>query len=154
MTAVESDADLYRMHSGELLRYATVLVGRDDAQDVVANAFARSLASRAWPAVANRRAYLFAAVTNEARNHARGAARRRNREARQPMARPLELDTPRPDVRAAIETLSVRQRAVVYLAYWEDMTDQMAAEHLGISPGAVRRHLGRARERLRELLDE
>ncbi|HDH25070.1 MAG TPA: hypothetical protein ENH00_02605, partial [Actinobacteria bacterium] len=59
-----------------------------------------------------------------------------------------------PDVVAAIGGLSVRQRSVVYLAYWEDMTDQMIAEYLGIGSGSVRRHLGRARSKLREVLDE
>jgi len=30
-------------------------------------------------------------------------------------------------------------RAVVNLTYWEDMTDKMAAEHIEISAGSVRR---------------
>jgi RNA polymerase sigma-70 factor (ECF subfamily) len=60
----------------------------------------------------------------------------------------------RPDVQRAVEKLSVRQRAVVYLTYWEDMTNQMAANYLGISAGSVRRHLARAKTHLRrELYD-
>jgi DNA-directed RNA polymerase specialized sigma24 family protein len=42
----------------------------------------------------------------------------------------------------------------VYLTYWEDMTDQMAADHLGISAGSVRRHLARARDHLRKVLHD
>lgn len=36
-----SDGDVYRLHAHELVRFATVLVGPDDAPDVVANAFVR-----------------------------------------------------------------------------------------------------------------
>ena len=36
--AAESDAALYRKHAAELTRYATMLVGPDDAADVVATA--------------------------------------------------------------------------------------------------------------------
>jgi DNA-directed RNA polymerase specialized sigma24 family protein len=42
----------------------------------------------------------------------------------------------------------------VYLTYWEDMTNQMAADYLGISAGSVRRHLARAKTHLwREIHD-
>ncbi len=80
--------------------------------------------------------------------------RRRDREASvapDPVVHPPEVH---PEVRTAVERLSVRQRAVVILAYWEDLTDQMIAEYLGISAGSVRRHLARARSRLRRVLDE
>lgn len=149
-----SDADIYRRHANELTRYATVLVGPDDAQDVVSAAFARCMTSKHWADVADRRAYLFRAVSNEAKNLRRAAARRRKRESAAPREAAVEIGTPRPDVRAAIEELSVRQRAVVYLTYWQDMTDAMVADHLGIGAGSVRRHLARARTKLREALDE
>jgi RNA polymerase sigma factor (sigma-70 family) len=48
--------------------------------------------------------------------------------------------------------LSLRQRAVVVLAYWADLTPDDIADRLGISEGAVRRHLARARARLRAVL--
>jgi RNA polymerase sigma-70 factor (ECF subfamily) len=142
----------YRRHADELVRYATVLVGPDDAQDVVAAALMRVFGRRR--PVDAVRAYLYRAVSNEAKNWKRSAARRGVREATQFQPEAAVQPLPRPDVRAAIEDLSVRQRAVVYLTYWEDMTDTMVAEHLGISPGSVRRHLGRARDKLREVLDE
>jgi len=149
-----SDGEVYRRHARDLVRFATVLVGPHDAQDVVANAFVRCLSSNGWQQVTDPRAYLFRVVANEARNLKRSAARRRVREASVGGDPVVEIPSPRPDVAAAIEGLSVRQRSVVYLAYWEDMTDQMIAEHLGIGSGSVRRHLGRARSKLREVLDE
>ncbi len=153
-TGNPSDAEVYRLHSHDLTRFATVLVGPSDAQDVVSNAFVRCLSSAGWRDVRDRRAYLYTAVANEAKNLKRSAARRRTREEAAPTDPHVDPPSPRPDVIEAIEGLSVRQRAVVYLAYWEDMTDQMIANHLGIGAGSVRRHLARARSKLREVLDE
>jgi RNA polymerase sigma-70 factor (ECF subfamily) len=104
--------------------------------------------------VTNHRSYLHQAVANEARNLYRSDTRRRQREARVGSAQVVQLPEIYPEVRAAVQQLSLRQRAVVFLAYWEDMTDQMIADHLGISSGSVRRHLGRARRHLRRALDE
>jgi RNA polymerase sigma-70 factor (ECF subfamily) len=48
----------------------------------------------------------------------------------------------------------VQQRASVVLTYWEDLSPADVAIRLGISEGSVKRHLARARARLKELLDE
>jgi DNA-directed RNA polymerase specialized sigma24 family protein len=40
----------------------------------------------------------------------------------------------------------------VYLTYWEDLDPSRISELLGISDGAVRRHLARARRHLRKTL--
>ena len=146
-----STADVYAEHASALVRFATVLVGRDDAQDVVSAAVLRVL-DMDWALVANRRAYLFKAVANEAKNLQRTEFRRRRRESSVLTDTVAHVPDVYPEVRAAVEQLSERQRAVVYLAYWEDMTDQMIGDHLGISAGSVRRHLGRARHHLRRVL--
>ena len=52
----------------------------------------------------------------------------------------------------AVLSLPVRQRAVLYLAYWEDMGPTAIGHMLGISDGAVRRHLARARSSMRRSL--
>lgn len=146
--------DAYRRFSSDLVRFASVLVGSDAAADVVSSAVLRLL-DAGDKSVRNHRAYLFQVVANEARNWKRGEARRRVREEKSSrgtdMSYPAE---PYPEVRRAVEGLSVRQRAVVYLTYWEDLTDQRVADHLGISAGSVRRHLARARKKLRGVLDE
>jgi DNA-directed RNA polymerase specialized sigma24 family protein len=97
------DAELYERVAPELLRFATALVGRVDAPDVVSGAVVKALG--------------------------------------------------RPEVRQAVARLSMRQRAVVVLTYWADLAPPAVAERLGISEGSVRRHLARARARLREVLD-
>lgn len=150
------DAELYELVAPELIRFATALVGRVDAPDVLSGAMVKALATPGWPVVANRRAYLYRAVYNEARTWLRRAGQRRILEARAARAAAVdrwELPSLRPDVRAAVAGLSLRQRAVIVLTYWADLDPSSVAEWLGISEGSVRRHLARARARLREVLD-
>lgn len=154
--AVEEDTTLrveqtYRRHRQDLVRFAAVLVGPDDAQDVVSAAMLRLL-DRPPTEVKKPRAYLYQAVTNRARNHQRGETRLRYREQRTAPREPMPPLESYPEVREAIERLSVRQRAVVYLAYWEDLAEDVIAEHLGIGTGSVRTHLARARRHLRRAL--
>lgn len=149
------DAALYERVAPELIRFATALVGRVDAPDVLSGAIVKALATPAWPAVTDRRAYLYRSVYNEAQTWLRRAGRRPVLEARAARATPdrWELPALRPDVRDAVAALSVRQRAVIVLTYWADLDPRSIAERLGISEGSVRRHLARARARLREVLD-
>jgi RNA polymerase sigma-70 factor (ECF subfamily) len=147
------DAELYERLSPELIRFATALVGRVNAPDVLSGAVVKALATPGWPAVVNRRAYLYRAVFNEAQTWLRRAGRRPVLEAQAATMDRWELPTLRPDVREAVAGLSVRQRAVVVLTYWADLDPRAVAERLGISEGSVRRHLARARARLREVLD-
>ena len=149
-----SDAEVYADHAVALVRFATVLVGPVHAQDVVSSAVLRSLGSPGWGQVQNHRGYLHQAVANEARNLFRNNGRRRNGEVKVSGEALVHLPEFRPDVHQAVEELSVRQKAVVYLTYWEDMTNQMTADYLGISAGSVRRHLARARTHLRRELND
>jgi RNA polymerase sigma-70 factor (sigma-E family) len=55
----------------------------------------------------------------------------------------------REDVQAALATLSPRQRAVVVLRYYEDLTEAEAAQVLGCSMGTVKAHHARALAALR-----
>ena len=149
-----SDEELYRKYSDDLVKFATGLVGPADAGDVVADAVARVLASAKWPEVRDRRAYLFGSVLNEARMHHRSTMRRRAREARVAQREGLSDPEVRPEVLEAVGGLSLRQRAVVVLTYWQDLHERETAELLGISVGTVRRHLARAHERLRGVIND
>ena len=147
--------DLYRANAVELTRFATMLVGTEHAEDVVAEAMARVLATAVPEAPSNPRAYMYQAVLNQSRRTLRSDAARRRRERsytgfrRDPT--PVEPDR---DVVAAVAALSNRQRAVVFFAYWQDLQPASIAIVLGISEGSVRRHLARARARLRRTLDD
>jgi RNA polymerase sigma factor (sigma-70 family) len=57
-----------------------------------------------------------------------------------------------PEVRAEVRRLSVQQRAVVFLFFWEDMSEQTIAELLNVSIGTVHKNLSRAKARLRKAL--
>jgi RNA polymerase sigma factor (sigma-70 family) len=150
---VGTDAFEYERLAPELLRFAAGLVGRDDAVDVLSNAFVKVMASPTWSTVANRRAYLYRSVYHEALTWRRRADRRPEIERAAAMPPHSELPDYDPAVRAAVDQLSVQQRAVVLLTYWADLAPAQVAEQLGVSEGAVRRHLARARARLRKVLD-
>ena len=154
MTASDrSNAEVYREHAAELVRYATVLVGPADAADVVADAVLGAFGSRVWPTVTNRRAYLYRAVYHRALDLRRGAARRHRREAVTASSDSVVGAEPSLDAQRALAHLPAQQRAVVFLTYWADLTPAQAAELLDVSEGTVRKQLARARTTLRRVLD-
>jgi RNA polymerase sigma-70 factor (sigma-E family) len=63
---------------------------------------------------------------------------------------PADLVGERAALLAALRQLPPRQRAVVVLRYWGDLTDAQIAVTLGCSPGTVRSQLSRALAKLRE----
>jgi RNA polymerase sigma-70 factor (ECF subfamily) len=91
------------------------------------------------------------------------AVSRRRRLVREAQAM-LRLGRPEPElppappehdeVWAAVATLPRQQRAAVALHYLEDLSIDEIAEVLDLSPSTVRVHLHRARQALRDRLDE
>lgn len=152
MSGIDDEADeaerLWREHAGELTRYATLLVGAADAPDIVSIAFLKVMRNNTAPR--NMRGYLLRAVTNVAHDQRRSRQRRWARDLHAVRAHSTDTEDGDIDIRRAVAQLSVRQRAVVYLTYWEDLTAPQAAEVLGITADSVRRHLSRARDRLRK----
>lgn len=144
--------ELYAKHAEAMTRFATGLVGPSDAADIVSDAVLRCLGSDRWLEVRDPRPYLYRAVLNQARQSHRGALRRAARDAR--IAPPATVEPPevRPEILEAVARLSLRQRAVIVLTYWEDLDPAQVASRLQIGEGSVRRHLARARARLREEL--
>ncbi|MCB1001766.1 MAG: sigma-70 family RNA polymerase sigma factor [Acidimicrobiales bacterium] len=143
--------DAWREHGDSLMRLATVLVGADDAHDVVTNAFVR-VCGRPGGLVLDVRRYLYRAVANEARNHWRLTQRRRRRDLYAISSAAITEDELELDLLRQVAALSSRQRLVIYLAYWEDLTESAIAELLGLSTGTVHRTLERARAQLRKAL--
>lgn len=149
-----NDEEIYGKYADDLVRFAMGLVGRSDAQDVVSAAVLRSISSKSWPEVNDHRGYLYRAVLNQARNEHRDRQRRWTKELKAAVDDRSHTPEYRPDVLAAVKRLSLRQRAVVVLCYWEDLPPYEIAECLDISEGSVRRHLARARAKLRGMLHE
>jgi RNA polymerase sigma-70 factor (ECF subfamily) len=54
----------------------------------------------------------------------------------------------------AVDTLPTRQREVLYLVFYQDLSIAAAAEVMGVSVGSARTHYERGKARLRELLEK
>ena len=116
-------AEVFERYGIELTRFATSLVGPAEAQDVVSEALLRTLWSNNWKDVRNQRAYLYRSIVSQARMNQRSTSRRRERERRAllvPVVGAHEVDV---DVWKALGHLTVDERAVIFLTYWEDLTD-------------------------------
>jgi RNA polymerase sigma-70 factor (ECF subfamily) len=135
-----------------LIRFATLLVGPNDAADAVSAAFLNVVRRADLDRVDNLRAYLYRSVSNAAADQSRNSLRRQRREVSAASPQPPEVIADRTDLRGAVARLSVRQRTVVYFTYWEDMSEADIAAALDVSQGAIRRHLARARQHLRKAL--
>jgi RNA polymerase sigma-70 factor (sigma-E family) len=59
----------------------------------------------------------------------------------------------RSEMVAALRTLPLRQREVLVLRYYGDLSETQIAQAMGISPGAVKSHTARATSSLRSLLE-
>ena len=148
-----TDEDFYRKYADGLIRMASALVGPNNAEDVFSSAVLRVLHSRTWRRLDDdeRQAYLCRSVVNEAKRWGRQAGRRQQRESIYSAQRLVSETTTEPaEIWAAVAKLSVRQRAVVFLTYYEDRDTASVASWLGISPGSVYQYLNRARRALKE----
>jgi RNA polymerase sigma-70 factor (sigma-E family) len=139
-----------------LLRTAFLLTGHHhDAEDLVQATLVKVVG--AWRRIADRPdAYVRRTMVNE---HVSRWRRHRGREVvveRTPELahRPETDDTL--SLQAALGALAPRQRAVVVLRYFEDLTERETAEVLGVSVGTVKSQARDALARLRSsgLVDE
>ncbi|MGB3737172.1 MAG: RNA polymerase sigma factor [Ilumatobacter sp.] len=157
MTAPLEEA--YRLHADELVRYATALVGPDDAHDVVLDTMVKVFDARgdeiASDADQHLRAYLYKAVYTGSLDLRRSRARRQRRDTAYVRGEPRSMISSDAsiDARRALDRLSDQQRTVAFLTYWCDHSAAEIATILEVSEGTVRKQLARARARLRKVLD-
>lgn len=150
-----SNESVYEAHAAELVRFATGLVGVDDAPDVVVDAFLRVTRSPVWTEARDRRVIWLRAVVYESRSMVRSSVRRRERERRvavPAMAESGDREGNDREIADALDQLPVQQRVVMVLTYWMDLTPAAIAELLEVSEGSVRKQLARARARMKEAL--
>ena len=138
------------------MRFAASLAGADDADDVVSDALVRTLRRGPLASLDNPRAYLMQAVLNSARDRERRLTRERAAVARHAGMRAAVpvVSIESPELTETVMRLPVRQRAAVFLVYFEDMAPSDAANMLGVRPGTLRRYLLLARRKLRGWLGE
>lgn len=101
--------------------------------------------------------WLLGVALNHLRNHRRRLARDRGLLERLPAPEPLPgPSTPVVswrEIRVALERLSSVDRELVMLVAWDGLSPSQAADVLGLTPGASRTRLHRARSKLAEILD-
>lgn len=144
--------EVWREHGRDLLRFAALLVGSHDADDIAVDAFLGAVGRSTAPEVRNQRTYLLGAVANHATSHRRSRERRWRRDLAGVGPSSSNPADDFADVRSAVARLSVAQRSVVYFAFWEDLPERAIAELLDLSPGTVHRTLHRAKILLRKAL--
>lgn len=162
----EVDAALEWLHAEHYLRLVrlSVLLLRDvgRAEDIVQDsfvAFYEHLRRHGPDSLSNAPAYLRATVVNRSRS----ALRHRGVVSRHPAEVPPDAPGADHDVlhgvrrRAVIDALAElprRQREVLALRYYLDLSERDIAETLGISPGAVKSHASRGAAALRTHLSD
>ncbi len=133
---------------------------REEAKDVLQMTYEKILDGRArFDGRASLRTFVYAVIRRTA------ADRRRRRFLRALRLRLFPEPIPAPDpahvaeaseraarVRAALSRLSGRQREVLDLVFYHDLTVEEAARVMGVSPGSARRHYDRGKRRLEEIL--
>jgi RNA polymerase sigma-70 factor (sigma-E family) len=138
-----------------LLRTAYLLTGNHaDAEDLVQAALVRTVPH--WRRIADRpEPYVRQVLVRESVSRWR---RRRWRETATDA--PPDLAAPAPDLdrrlalQQALGSLAPRQRAVVVLRYYEDLTEAQTAAVLGIAVGTVKSQARDGLARLRALLPD
>jgi len=150
---------IYLAEAPTVLLFARHRVGRDLAEDVVAETFAV-----AWRKIddvpASPRPWLLAVARKVSANHAR-AARRHDYVS---LDDALAKSDPRTDIEdqvadreqllSAVRQLHPRDRETVLLATWYGLSQKEAAQAMGCSSAAFAVRLHRARRRLRQILTE
>jgi RNA polymerase sigma-70 factor (sigma-E family) len=159
-SADDAVTNLYAVHYRSLVRLAAFLLrSTGEAEEIVQDAFVAM--HRSWWRLRDpERAlpYLRRAVVNRSRS----ALRHRSVEARHaPLPMPdaasaeyhalagLESD----DLVTALRGLPQRQREVIVLRYYADLSEADIAEAMGISRGAVKSHASRGMSALRTHLE-
>jgi RNA polymerase sigma-70 factor (sigma-E family) len=158
MDVLGSDFDQFvRDSSPGLLRMAYLLTGdRGHAEDVVQTALLQ--VARKWRRIRGEPApYTRRAVVNLAKNHWRDRFRRPHESTAtvEPCYAPPEADVLLQQVLLpAVMDLPVRQRAVLVLRYFQDLSVEQTADALGCSIGTVKSQTHHALGKLREALGD
>lgn len=149
---------LYDEQYARLVRLGVLLLGdQGRAEDVVQDAFVA--VHRRWERLdgADLPAYLRRSVVNGARSSLRHLAVVRRHPEQPPLPAPGADDpalarSERSAVLDALARLPRRQREVLALRYYLDLSEKEIADTLRISPGAVKTHASRGAAALRSAL--
>ena len=158
--------ELFHRHHGRVFRHALrLVVVAAEADEVMASAFFELWRRRADVRLVDGSVlpWLLVTATQLSRNRIRGAVRYQRLLARLPReeavdaarsaTESLERQELRREIGAALRRMSATDAALVTLTVLDGLTTAEAGAAVGVSPGAARMRLSRARGRLRTLLE-
>ena len=142
-----------RRYSDMVYRLAFARTGnRSDAEDLYQEVFLRYLTKApAFTSEDHRKAWLLRVAVNCANRFHTAPWRKRT----EPLSEALSVPAPEgEDLWEELRRLPERDRTVLHLYYYEDMTTEEIAQMLDRNPATVRSQLLRARAKLKKLLVE
>ena len=166
LTPDELEVRLAGLHE-ESFGWALSCCGWDqaDAEDVLQTTYLRVVSGRArFGGRSAFRTWLFGVIRQVAREHHRRLRAHRERAERVRLESAGEIDSAPPSddpveraeerriLLAALDELPPRQREVLHLVFYHDLTIAEAAGVMDVSLGAARVHYERGKKRLRSLL--
>lgn len=149
----DSPEAVIRRYSDMVYRLAFARTGnRSDAEDLYQEVFLRYLTrAPAFTSEDHRKAWLLRVAVNCANRFHAAPWRKRT----EPLSEALSVPAPEgEDLWEELRRLPERDRTVLHLYYYEDMTTEEIAKLLGRNPATVRSQLLRARAKLKKLLVE
>lgn len=149
----DSPEAVIRRYSDMVYRLAFARTGnRSDAEDLYQEVFLRYLTrAPAFTSEEHRKAWLLRVAVNCANRFHTAPWRKRT----EPLSEALSVPAPEgEDLWEELRRLPERDRTVLHLYYYEDMTTEEIAKLLDRNPATVRSQLLRARAKLKKLLVE
>lgn len=149
----DSPEVVIRRYSDMVYRLAFARTGnRSDAEDLYQEVFLRYLTrAPAFTSEDHRKAWLLRVAVNCANRFHTAPWRKRT----EPLSEALSVPAPEgEDLWEELRRLPERDRTVLHLYYYEDMTTEEIAKLLDRNPATVRSQLLRARAKLKKLLVE
>jgi RNA polymerase sigma factor (sigma-70 family) len=126
-----------------------IVRNRQDAEDVAMDTMARAL--RDWRRLNSPAdGWVARVATNRSIDLWRRAKRRRTHDAMSPLAGPEDLTEDELALRQAVASLPRRQREVLALRYFLDLSEREIAAALGCTTGSVKQHASRGLASLRK----
>ena len=149
----DSPEAVIRRYSDMVYRLAFARTGnRSDAEDLYQEVFLRYLTKApAFTSEDHRKAWLLRVAVNCANRFHTAPWRKRT----EPLSEALSVPAPEgEDLWEELRRLPEKDRTVLHLYYYEDMTTEEIAQMLDRNPATVRSQLLRARTKLKQLLVE
>jgi RNA polymerase sigma-70 factor (ECF subfamily) len=167
MNPTELEAQLEKLHS-ESYGWALTCCGWDEseAEDVLQNAYLKVVSGQArFEGRSAFKTWLFGVIRRTAQEHFRRSATIRRRHLELTLADREAVEAEDPEGRLersaqslllvkAMEELSDRQREILHLVFYQDLSIAEAAGVMDVSVGSARTHYERAKDRLRARLQK